>query len=159
MYSPRWLFLYPGFLLMLLGLAGCALLLPGPRVFHGIGFDVHTLLYAFVSVLLGFQLITFAVFTKLFAITEGLLPEDLLLKRVFRWVRLETGLVVGGLLTALGIGGSILAVSRWATESFGVLDPEHMLRIVMPAVFSVALGVQIICSSFYLSILGLGRRP
>ena len=72
MYSPRWLFLYPGMVLMLSGLMGCALLLPGRRVFHGIGFDVHTLLYAFVSVLLGFQLIAFATFTKVFAITEGL---------------------------------------------------------------------------------------
>jgi glycosyltransferase involved in cell wall biosynthesis len=158
MYSPRWLFLYPGIFLILLGLAGCALLLPGPRVFHGIGFDVHTLLYAFVSVLLGFQLIAFATFTKVFAITEGLLPEDLRLNRVFRWVTLETGLALGGLLIALGAGGSIFAVSGWARESFGALDAGHMLRIVMPSVFSLSLGVQIVCSSFFLSILGLRRR-
>ena len=116
MYSPRWLFLYPGMLMVLLGLAGCALLLPGPRVFHGIGFDVHTLLYAFVSVLLGFQLIAFATFTKVFAITEGLLPEDPRLNRVFRWVTLETGLVLGGLLIAIGMGGSVWAVSHWARQ-------------------------------------------
>jgi len=158
MYSPRWLFLYPGILLILLGLAGCALLLPGPLVIHDIGFDVHTLLYAFISILLGFQLVTFAIFTKVFAITEGLLPEDPRLNRVFRWVRLETGLVLGGGLMLLGLGGSILAVSSWARDSFGVLDPQHMLRIVMPSVFSVALGVQIVCSSFFLSILGLRRR-
>jgi glycosyltransferase involved in cell wall biosynthesis len=158
MYSPRWLFLYPGILAILLGLAGCVLLLPGPRVFHGIGFDVHTLLYAFVSVLLGFQLIAFATFTKVFAITEGLLPEDPRLNRVFRWVTLETGLVLGGLLMALGVGGSIFAVSGWAKESFGALDAGHMLRIVMPSVFSLSLGVQIVCSSFFLSILGLRRR-
>ena len=158
MYSPRWLFLYPGILLILLGLTGCAVLLPGPRIFHGIGFDVHTLLYAFVSVLLGFQLIAFATFTKVFAITEGLLPEDPRLNRVFRWVTLETGLVLGGLLVALGAGGSIFAVSGWARESFGALDAGHMLRIVMPSVFSLSLGVQIVCSSFFLSILGLRRR-
>ena len=87
MYSPRWLFLYPGVVLMLSGLMGCALLLPGRRVFHGIGFDVHTLLYAFVSVLLGFQLIAFATFTKVFAITEGLLPEDPRLTRAFAGLR------------------------------------------------------------------------
>lgn len=158
MYSPRWLFLYPGSYLMILGLAGCAWLLPGPRVFHGIGFDVHTLLYAFVSVLLGFQLVSFALFTKLFAISEGLLPEDARLNRVFRYVKLETGLIVGALLIALGIGGSVFAVSGWAKGSFGALDPGHMLRVVMPAVFSLTLGVQIICSSFFLSILGLGRH-
>jgi hypothetical protein len=158
MYSPRWLFLYPGSLMMIIGLAGCALLLPRPRVYHGIGFDVHTLLYAFVSVLLGFQLISFAIFTKVFAITEGLLPEDPRLNRVFRWITLETGLVVGGLLMAVGLAGSIWAVSRWARGSFGTLQPEQMLRIVMPSVFSLTLGVQITFSSFFLSILGLRRR-
>jgi glycosyltransferase involved in cell wall biosynthesis len=158
MYSPRWLFLYPGAYLILLGLAGCAWLLPGPRVFHGIGFDVHTLLYAFVFVLLGFQLVSFALFTKMFAISEGLLPEDPRMKRVFCCVKLETGLAAGGLLMALGVGGSIFAVSGWAKSSFGALDPVHMLRIVMPAVFSLTLGVQIVCSSFFLSILGLRRR-
>jgi len=158
LHSPRWLFLYPGSLLILLGLAGCAWLLPGPRVVHGVGFDVHTLLYAFVSVLLGFQLVAFAVFTKVFAISEHLLPEDPRLTRVFRYITLETGLVAGGLLVAAGICGSIFAVSGWAKESFGPLDTEHMLRIVMPAVFSLTLGVQIICSSFFLSILGLRRK-
>ncbi len=158
MYSPRWLFLYPGILLMLLGLAGCALLLPGPRVFHGIGFDVHTLLYAFAAVVLGFQLISFATFTKVFAISEGLLPEDPRLNRFFRWINLETGLLTGALLLLLGIGGSVFAVSDWARESFGALDPQHTLRIVMPSVFALTLGVQIIFSSFFLSILEL-KRP
>jgi glycosyltransferase involved in cell wall biosynthesis len=158
MYSPRWLFLYPGIVLMLLGLTGCVLLLPGQRVFHGVGFDVHTLLYAFVSVQLGFELIAFATFTKVFAITEGLLPEDPRLNRVFRWITLETGLIFGGLLTLLGIGGSFFAVSGWARESFGALDAEHTLRIVMPSVFALTMGVQITFSSFFLSILGLRRR-
>jgi glycosyltransferase involved in cell wall biosynthesis len=158
MYSPRWLFLYPGIFLVVVGLAGCVLLLPGRLVFHGIGFDIHTLLYAFVAVLLGFQLIAFAAFTKVFAITEGLLPEDPRLQRVFRWVTLEAGLLVGGLLTLLGIAGSIFAVSGWARESFGALDIEHTLRIVMPSVFALTIGVQITFSSFFLSILGLRRR-
>jgi hypothetical protein len=159
MYSPRWLFLYPGILLVVIGLIGCALLLPGRRVFHGIGFDVHTLFYAFAAVMLGFQLIAFAAFTKVFAITEGLLPEDPRLKRVFRWVTLETGLVMGALLTLLGLAGSIAAVSGWARGSFGALDTERTLRIVMPSVFALTIGVQITFSSFFLSILGLRRRP
>ena len=158
MYSPRWLFLYPGLLLMLLGTLGCALLLPGPFVFHGIGFDVHTLLYAFVFILLGFQFVAFAVFSKVFAITEGLLPEDPRLQRMFRWVTLETGLVIGTLLVVVGIAGSVFAVSHWARTSFGALNPEQMLRIVMPSVFALSLGVQIVTSSFFLSILGLRRR-
>ena len=158
MYSPRWLYLYPGMALIAAGAAGCAWLLPGTRVVDGIGFDVHTLLYAFVAILLGFQLVAFALFTKVFAISEGLLPEDPRMKRVFRYVTLETGLVLGGLLVTAGIGGSAFAVSGWAKANFGALDSEHMLRIVMPAVFALMLGVQIIFSSFFLSILGLRRR-
>lgn len=158
MYSPRWLFLYPGIALIAAGAAGCAWLLPGPRILGGIEFDVHTLLYAFVAALLGFQLVAFAVFTKVFAISEGLLPEDPRLNRVFRYVTLETGLVVGGLLVLLGLAGSLLAISGWAKLGFGNLDPQHMLRVVMPAVFSLTLGVQVVFSSFFLSILGLRRR-
>jgi glycosyltransferase involved in cell wall biosynthesis len=158
MYSPRWLFLYPGLLLILVGLLGCALLLPGPLIAYGIGFDVHTLLYAFVAILLGFQLVAFAVFTKVFAISEGLLPEDPRLNWALQYITLETGLAVGSLLVLLGISGSIFAVSGWAARSFGPLNPDHMLRIVMPSVFSLTLGVQVVCSSFFLSILGLRRH-
>lgn len=158
MYSPRWLFLYPGMLLIVAGLLGCAFLLPGPRMIHGVSLDVHTLLYAFVAILLGFQLVAFAVFTKVFAICEGLLPEDPRLNRALKYVTLETGLGVGGLLVLSGIVGSIFAVSGWAARSFGDLNPDHMLRVVMPSVFSLTLGVQIVCSSFFLSILGLRRH-
>jgi glycosyltransferase involved in cell wall biosynthesis len=158
LHSPRWLFLYPGILLILLGLAGCAWLLPGPRMIDGVIFDVHTLLYAFVAVLLGFQFVAFAVFTKVFAISEGLLPEDPRLNRAFRYITLEIGLAVGVLLIVIGIAYSILAISGWLREGFGNLDPQHMLRIVMPSVFSLTLGVQVVCCSFFLSILGLRRR-
>jgi glycosyltransferase involved in cell wall biosynthesis len=158
MYSPRWLFLYPGIFLILLGLAGCAWLLPGPQFLHGLEFDVHTLLYAFVFVLLGFQLVAFAVFTKIFAISEGLLPEDPRLNRAFRYITLETGLAAGALLIVLGLGGSIYALSGCIEGSCGPLESAHLLRIVMPSVFSLTLGVQIVCGSFFLSILGLRRH-
>ena len=108
--------------------------------------------------LLGFQLIAFAVFTKIFAITEGLLPEDPRLKRALRWLTLETGLTLGALMIVAGLGASMWAVSHWARGSFGVLDARQMLRIVLPAVFSLTLGVQVTCSSFFLSILCLRRR-
>jgi hypothetical protein len=158
LHSPRWLFLYPGCLLIALGLAGCAWLLPGPQTVGGIQFDLHTLLYAFVAVLMGSQLVTFAIFAKVFAISEGLLPEDPRLNRVFRVIKLETGLVVGVVLVLVGIAGSVFAVSVWSKQSFGHLDFDRMLRVVMPSVFSLTLGVQIICSSFFFSILGLRRR-
>ena len=158
MYSPRWAFLYPGILLMILGFAGCAWLLPGPKVIFGVGFDVHTLLYAFMAILIGFQLVSFAMFTKVFAISEGLLPEDPRLNVFFRWITLETGLLIGVCLMAVGLGASIWAVSHWARDSFGALDPVRMLRVVMPAVFALTLGAEVTFTSFFLSILGLRRR-
>jgi glycosyltransferase involved in cell wall biosynthesis len=158
MYSPRWLFLYPGLALIMIGLAGCGWLLPKPGAIGSIGFDVHTLLYAFAAIQLGAQFVAFAMFTKVFAISEGLLPEDPRLNRVLRHVTLETGLLVGILLTIAGFAGSVLAVSDWGWASFGALDPSRMLRLVFPAVFALMLGVQVICGSFFLSILGLRRK-
>jgi hypothetical protein len=109
-------------------------------------------------VILGFQAINFAVFTKIFAINEGLLPEDPRLSRALRVVTLEAGLVIGGLLVFIGIGGSILALSGWGSKSFGPLDPTHTMRLVIPTVTSLMLGVEIVLSSFFLSILGMKRK-
>jgi glycosyltransferase involved in cell wall biosynthesis len=158
LFSPRWLFLYPGGLLMFAGLLVAMWLLPAPRVVGGITFDVHTLLYAAMSMLIGFQALVFAMFTKVFAISEGLLPEDPRLDRVMNVITLEAGLTVGLLLVLLGLSGSIYAVVSWDQRSFGPLDPSHTLRIVIPAVTSLMLGCQILLSSFFLSILGLRRR-
>ena len=158
MYSPRWLFLFPGLLLMAVGTAVSLWLLPGPRQVGGVVFDVHTLLYGLMAILLGFQFIAFATFTKVFAITEGLLPEDPRLNVAFRYITLETGIGIGTAFSLLGVAGSIFAFSNWGHHSFGPLDPVHMLRIVMPSIFALVLGVQIICCSFFLSILGLRRK-
>jgi glycosyltransferase involved in cell wall biosynthesis len=158
MYSPRWLFLYPGIVSVVVGLATCIWLLPGPRRIGSIGFDFHTLAYGFGAVLVGFQLLAFAVFTKVFAITEGLLPEDPRLNRMFTYIKLETGLLAGGLCVALGVTGSVLALSTWAQSSFGPITSDNVLRLVMLSVFALILGPQIIFSSFFLSILGLRRR-
>ncbi|MBZ5686145.1 MAG: glycosyltransferase family 2 protein [Acidobacteriia bacterium] len=158
MYSPRWLFLLPGIASIVLGLATCIWLMPGPRRVGDIVFDFHTLAYGFGAILVGFQLLAFAVFTKVFAITEGLLPEDPRLNRMFEYIKLETGLLAGALCVGLGIVGSLLAVSTWARSSFGPITSDNLLRLVMLSVFALILGPQIIFSSFFLSILGLRRR-
>ncbi len=158
LYSPRWLFLYPGFLLMLLGLITGAWLLPGPQAIHGISFDVDTLLHAMVAILIGFQAVAFSVFTKIYAITEGLLPRDRRMERLFHVITLETGLIVGALLTVAGLVGSLYAVHVWQLHHFGQLNAGSTLRIVMPSATAMALGCQIIFSSFFLSVLGLARK-
>jgi glycosyltransferase involved in cell wall biosynthesis len=157
-YSPQWLFLLPGALLMLIGLLISLWILPGPRTVGGITVDVHTLLYAAVMVLLGFQAISFAVFAKIFAITEGLFPADPRFTKLFRVVTLEVGLAVGGVLILLGLAGSWYAFSAWAERWFGPLNSGEVLRLIIPAVVSLTLGLQIVFSSFFLSVLGLRRR-
>ncbi|HEX7960276.1 MAG TPA: glycosyltransferase family 2 protein [Terriglobales bacterium] len=158
LYSPRWLYLYPGLLLIAFGVAGTAWLLPGPQRIGSIVFDVHTLLYALMSIMLGFQAIAFATFTKVFAISEGLLPEDPRLSKVFRYVKLETGLVIGAVLMLLGLAGSLFAISGWRAQHFAQLNPSQMLRLVSPAVVALTLGFEIILSSFFLSVLGMRRQ-
>jgi glycosyltransferase involved in cell wall biosynthesis len=159
LHSPRWLFFYPGVLLMISGLVVGAWLMPGPQVVHGIVFDIHTLLYAATVVLLGFQSISFAAFTKIYAIREGLLPEDLRVEKVLRGINLELGLVVGGALAVLGLAASLYAVGNYEAHHFGNLDPVKTMRVIIPATVSLTLGGQITLSSFFLSVLLLGRKP
>jgi len=158
LYSPRWLFLFPGALLMLLGLLTMLWLLPVPRVVAGVTFDVHTLLYAAAAIIIGFQAILFAVFTKVFAISEGLLPPDKRLESLFRYITLESGLIIASLLILAGLSGTAYAYWFWDQLSFGNLDPARTMRIVIPAVTALTVGCQTLFSSFFLSILGLRRR-
>ena len=158
MYSPRWLFLYPGLFLMIVGLLAGAWLLPGPRRIGGVELDIQTLLYAAMAVVIGFQAVIFAVFTKVFVISEGLMPEDPRLNRMFDYITLETGLIVGLALLLAGLGGSVYAVSEWGARAFGPLEPSRTMRWVIPAATALVLGCQLVLSSFFLSILGLKRR-
>ena len=158
LYSPRWLFLYPGMLLMFVGTAASLWLLPHPRMVHGVTFDVHTLLYAMVTILIGFQAVAFAVFAKVYGMTSGLLPADPFSERLFQVITLEFGLAVGGVLIAAGVLSSIYAVHLWATTNFGVLDTTVMLRMVVPSVTGLTLGCQVVLFSFFLSVLGLARK-
>ncbi len=158
LYSPRWLFLYPGIAVLLLGIIVSAWLLPGPRMIGTVGFDVHTLLFAAMAILIGFQSILFATFSKVFAISEGLLPEDKRLNSLFAYITLEVGLVVGFLLVLGGAAAWVFGLEYWRLHHFGALDPEKTLRIVIPGVVFFTLGFQIILSSFFLSVLGMARR-
>jgi glycosyltransferase involved in cell wall biosynthesis len=158
LYSPRWLFLYPGMALFVLGTVVSALLIPGPRMIGSVQFDINTLLFAAMAILIGFQSVVFAAFTKIFAISEGLLPEDPRLTKMFRYLTLEVGLVVGVLLVLAGTGQWGLGLEYWRSHHFGPLDPEKTLRIVIPGVVFFTLGFQIILSSFFLSVLGLARH-
>ena len=158
LYSPRWLFFYPGVLLMSAGLLTGVWLMPQPRAVGGVTFDAHTLLYAAMAVLIGSQATCFAVFARTFAVTEGLLPEDALLNRLFSIFTLEKGIAAGVVFILGGLAGSAYAVYAWGTHNFGPLDFSSSLRVVIPSVTAITLGFQIVLSSFLVSLLGLARR-
>jgi hypothetical protein len=155
LFSPAWLFLYPGLGLLLLGAVAMAWLLPEPRVTGGVTLDVNTLVFTAAAIVCGFQATAFYVFAKTFAIRSGLLPEDALVNRLREVLRLEVGLIVGSLLVAVGLVLAAYAVGFWTVRSFGHLDPQHSLRIVVPAATLLILGLQVMFSSCLLSILQL----
>jgi glycosyltransferase involved in cell wall biosynthesis len=149
LFSPRWLFLYPGLILMLAGLVSMLWLLPGPRV--------NSLMYSLAAIVCGFQAVAFAVFAKVIAINARLLPEDRRIRKLTSLVTIEAGMSAGVALLLLGLAGSGYALGLWGTRSFGPLSPEITLRIVAPSVTALILGVQLIFSSFFLGVLRLRR--
>jgi glycosyltransferase involved in cell wall biosynthesis len=156
-YSPRWLFLYPGALAVLLGLLGYAVALPGTTLW-GITFDAHTLLFASLAILVGYQSIIFAVLTKFFAIGEGLLPEDSRLTRLCRVANLEKGLLIGAGALIAGTALLLESINQWRFTEFGRLDYARTMRWVIPGFTLTVLGVQTVLNSFFGSILGMRRR-
>ncbi len=157
MYAPRWLFLVPGGVLIGLGLLAYALALPGIAIF-GAQLDAHTLLFGSLSLLCGANAIWFAAATKVFAISEGMLPEDPRLTRFLSVVNVERGLVASaiGLIAGLALLG--FAVLEWRSTGFGRLDYSHTMRLVIPGATLAALSFQLILSIFFLGILDMHKK-
>ena len=162
LYSPRWLFFFPGLLLLAGGAVLAAVLTAGNLSIGSLRLDVGTLAVACMTVIIGFQLVAFAFFTKVFAIGEGLLPEDPKLAELFRTFSLEKGIVLGLLVLLLGTLLLGRAAWVWREADFGPLAPEENMRRLIPAVTLIVLGIQTVFSSFFMSVLGLktvARKP
>ncbi len=155
LFSPRWLFLYPGLALLVIGLGLSALLIAGPLRIGGVRLDIHTMLVAGFLALLGYQLVLFAVFTKMFAIREGFHPPHPALQTLLRYITLEVGLLAGALMALGGLVALVLAVTSWQSVGFGNLNPSTTMREVIPAVVLLSLGTQTIFASFFISILSI----
>jgi glycosyltransferase involved in cell wall biosynthesis len=158
MYSPRWLFLYPGIAMTSIGVLATIWLMPGTRTIGSINLDVHTMLYALMFVVLGVQAITFATLAKTFAVREGLVPQNEKTSFIMSYFSLELGLVLGALLMFAGAGFSIAAVHMWSVVHYGALNVSVVLRLVAPAVILFTVGVHVVLSSFMLSLMGIERR-
>jgi glycosyltransferase involved in cell wall biosynthesis len=155
LYSPQWLFLIPGLFLMIIGLLFSIIIILNPLQIGLVTFDVHTLLYACGFLLIGFQFTAFYGMTKVFAVTQNLLPKSSRYNSLFRYINLEKGLIIGTILTIIGIVLSIYGFSIWSGNNYGSLETRKTLRIIIPAITTIIIGIQIILYSFFFSILGL----
>lgn len=155
LYSPTWLFLYPGLSLIFVGLALTSLLILDPIKVGSLTLDIHTLLYSNLFIIIGFQSALFYVLSKTFAVTQGLVPSTGRFEKFLKYINLEVGLVAGLLMLVLGFGSTFYAFNKWREVQFGTLDPTKLMRLTIPAVTIIILGVQITLFSFFLSTLGI----
>jgi len=155
MYSPRWLFLYPGIFMILIGIIITGLLLPAPLVIKGVTFDIHTLLLANVLIILGTQIVAFALLAKQYAIKHQLLPKHTNFISLFDKISLETYLITGLCSVTIGLSGIVYSVIIWGSYNFGDLSTENMMRLLVPSITFLAVGLQIIFASFFKSIIDL----
>jgi hypothetical protein len=159
LFCPRWLFFYPGLLLLTAGIASMVWLEPSSRSVLGVELDVNTLTFCVVAIVCGFEAIFFSVFARAAAADLRVLPRDPLVERLRRFWTLERGLLAGGTLFAIGLMAALAAVGSWGRQSFGELDPAETLRIVLPAGTALIVGLQIIFGTCLLSVLNLrGER-
>ncbi len=153
-YSPRWLFLYPGMLLIVIGFILSTLIVLGPVViFDHVQLDTNTLIYAGAAIIIGFQSICFGLFSRVYAVDVGFLPRNNSYTKWFDYLSLEAGLIAGVLVVLSGIFGTFYSLYLWKQVNFGQLNYPAILRIVAPSVVAIMFGFQIILASFFLSVL------
>lgn len=155
--SPRWLLLYPGIGLIGAGIAGQLAILHGPIIVDGVGFDIHTMLYAAGATILGLQLVLFSLVARTVGVLKSLMPMTATLARFLRLFTLERGILLGTLLGATGFGLAIFSIETWARARLGALDPVTMMRIAIPSVTMMLAGAEVLFSSFLLSLIDV--RP
>jgi glycosyltransferase involved in cell wall biosynthesis len=155
---PTWLYLIPAGLLLSAGLGLMTWLSGGKRDIGGVGLDVHTILFGALCVLLGYQTLWLGAYAKIYGWTSGLLPAETFSTRLFRYLNLERGLLVGAVLLLIGLGFNVWLVREWYGRNLGALEVERTLRYALWGFTTMVLGVQTIYGSFFLSMLGMGNR-
>ena len=158
MYSPKWLFLYPGLLLLVGGAAGAVLLLPGPIMIGNIGFDLHTFTVACIAILLGTQSISFAVIARQFATAHGLIPPSRRFASILDRLTLERLLIAGAAIVLMGIVGFVWCMAQWASVAFGPLQYANVMRILIISLTAIAIGFQLALAGFLSAIMAIPTR-
>ncbi len=157
MHSPNWLFLYPGIFLIAVGLIVMCLLITGPLTIGKVTFDIHTMLYAAMSILLGLSAVQFCVFTKIYAANTKYIPMNKSIERISKFTT-EQGTVWGLILTVIGLGATISAFVIWNKTGFGDLNPEYIMRYTIPSLVLIQTGIQMIFASFFVGILNIKHQ-
>jgi len=155
LFSPRWLFFFPGLVLLVVGLGLGAAVAVGPVSIGGVSFDVDTLVACGACVDIGFQAILFWLFTQVYAGAEGFLPTEPKVQTLLDKLSLERGLLTGAVVGIAGLVGLIFSLTYWQSHAFGHLNYEHALRLMVPSVTALVLSCQLILGTFFLSILGI----
>ncbi len=155
-FAPRKTLIWPGAILFVLGLIGTSILTVGPLRVAGVGFDINTLVYTCLAMLVGTQLLMFGAFALIYGHNEGITSE----RQSDRWIRLirlETCTAVGVLLVLIGLAGSVLAFSAWGARGFGAQDLGEALRVVLPSSTCIGVGLTVIFAGLFSSLLSLRR--
>jgi len=161
MMSPRWLLLYPGLGLLLVGLVSQLAILRGPIVVAGVGFDIHTMLYAAGASILGLQLMIFSLLARAVGCVKGVLPLTPAIRVLWQQITLERGILAGATIGVCGLALAVHSVRLWAQAHLGALDPTEMMRFAIPSVTLMIAGAEIVFASFVLSFIepDKGRSP
>jgi hypothetical protein len=158
MMSPRWLMLYPGACMIGIGAAAELAILRGPVIIDGVGFDIHTMLYAAGATILGLQLVLFSLLARTVGVLKKVLPMSPPLGRFLRIFTLERGILLGVALGMAGLGLAIYSVGSWAHVRLAALDPTTMMRVAIPSVTLMLAGAQIIFASFLLGFIDVRAK-
>lgn len=158
MYSPNWTFLYPGLILSIIGLIMMVIIGVGPAKIGSVSFGINTMMYGSACLLVGVNISLFSLFTKAYALSSGFIPNSTKTIGIFEKFTVEKGVVIGVVLTLLGIVATIIAFVIWGNNSFGALQPESIMKITIPATTLIAIGIELIFASFFLGILEIERK-
>jgi hypothetical protein len=157
LFSPRWLFFYPGLAMIAIGALTDLAILPGPIVVGDVRLGVDTLACAAAMIIIGVQAVLFAIFTHVYASNEGFLPHSATVGRLLRVWTLERGLGIGLAIGAAGLAGTILAFVQWSGASASHSSYDTIWRLVLPAVTALVISCQVLLGTFFLSILSIRR--
>ena len=152
-YAPKWLFFYPGAALAAAGLVLLAALLPGSVSLGTVRLGVHTLLFAAAGIIIGAQLMSFAVLARLFGVRERLWPSSARTELARSWFTIDRGCVAGGIMIVSGLAVAVAALMGWAGKGYGDMDAEGLMRLAIPSVLLCSLGVQALVTGFFATLL------